>query len=75
MKNARIAGRFHRVYKNENIIVIGLLGNISAYNLSEENKEYILQFYNIKNFKNISIIKNFECVNNSHFNNYLYIEL
>lgn len=74
-KNKRIAGRFHKVYKDENIVVIGLLGNISAYDLSEENKAYILQFYNIKDFKNISIIKNFDCINNNHFNNYLYIEL
>lgn len=74
-KNKRIAGRFHKVYKDENIVVIGLLGNISAYDLSEENRTHILQFYNIKDFKNISIIKNFDCINNNHFNNYLYIEL
>lgn len=75
MKHRGIAGRFYRVHKDENIIVIGLLGNVSAYNLTEEEKRHILHFYNVKNFKNISIIKNFDCLNNNHFNNYLYIEL
>lgn len=77
MKNLKIAGKFHKVYSDKNIVVIGLLGNISAYNLSEANREHILQFYNIKDedVKNISIIKNFDCINNDHFNNYLYIEL
>lgn len=75
MKNARIAGRFHKVFKDDKIVVIGLLGNISAHKLSAENRQHILQFYNIKDFKNISIIKNFDCINNNHFNDYLYIEL
>lgn len=77
MKNLKIAGRFHKVYGDTNIIVIGFLGNISAYNISDANREYILKFYNIKDedIKNITIIKDFNCINNSHFNDYLYIEL
>lgn len=73
MKNLR--GKFTLVHQGKTTLVVGLVGNVNAFSLGDDEIKFIAAFYRLFEYKDVECLKTYKCRNSSNYNSFLKFKL